>query len=595
VSALLFFSPKRLKGIYSEYCIYSLLYPQWLLTNPTTMQAPCLTATRVARFAAQQCRRIQARQFTNSTKTINSRPLRLSGPSISFSLAGAGLFAAGVAFCSPSSRAEDDSLIHRNRDFRDSTLPRFRISDIRKHHGKSSTPWVTHDDKVYNITDWVAAHPGGDVILEAAGGSIDQYWDIFTIHKTAYIYEILEQYKIGFIHADDLVNGKPAVEEIEDPFQNDPQRSSRLRTITAKPCNAETSTEDLSSSSITPNEVFYVRNHMWVPKIEEQQFTLEVELLDGTTTQYTMQDLREKFKPIKVSATLQCAGNRRSDMTAHAHQTNGLQWNVGAISTAVWEGVRLSDVLKDAGFQVETAMQDDTEAKHIQFSGSEAYGASIPIDSALNPYGDVILAHTMNGEPLPRDHGFPLRAIVPGHVAARSVKWLKRITVSDEESHTQWQRRDYKSFGPNERNPDWEKASSIQEMPITSAITSAKVEDQKMMLEGYAYSGGGRKIIRVDISTDNENTWDQAVLLKDDMLSLGRKSWAWTKWRYESPFIGSDKQGKTCSTVVVKATDEAYNSQPESHKSIYNARGNLANAWHRLKVCSDCKASRPDL
>ncbi|KAF4637538.1 hypothetical protein G7Y89_g535 [Cudoniella acicularis] len=553
------------------------------------MQAPRYTATRVIRLAAQQRSRVQVRRFAKFATPIKSRPLRLSGPSIAFVLAGASVLAAGVSFCS-SLRADDGSLSHRDRDLRDPTLPRFRLSDIRKHHGKSGSPWVTRGDKVYNITDWVAAHPGGEVILEAAGGSIDPYWDIFTIHKTAHIYEILEQYRIGFVHSDDLVDGKPVVQEIEDPFQHDPLRSSRLRTITAKPCNAETSTDDLSNNSITPNELFYVRNHMWVPKIEEQKFTLEVELLDGTTTQYTMQDLRDKFKPIKVSATLQCAGNRRNDMTMHAQQTNGLQWKVGAISTAVWEGVRLSDVLIDAGFPVQQAMQGHTEANHIQFSGSEAYGASIPIESALNPYGDVMLAHTMNGEPLPRDHGFPLRAIVPGHVAARSVKWLKRITVSDEESHAQWQRRDYKSFGPNETHPDWDKASSIQEMPITSAITNAKVEDQKMLLEGYAYSGGGRKIVRVDVSTDNGDTWDQAALLDDEMLSLGRKSWTWTRWRYKSTFNVArlDKQDTACSMVVVKATDEAYNSQPESHKSIYNARGNLANAWHRLKVCSDC-------
>lgn len=157
---------------------------------------------------------------------------------------------------------------------------------------------------------------------------------------------------------------------------------------------------------------------------------------------------------------------------------------------------------------------------------------------------------------------------MPGHVAARSVKWLKRITVSEEESHAQWQRRDYKSFGPNETNPDWDKAPSIQEMPITSAITNAKVDDQKIHVEGYAYSGGGRKITRVDVSTDNGDTWDQADLLDDEMLSSGRKTWTWNRWRLKSTFnvAGSGKQETTCSIVVVKATDESYNSQPESQK-----------------------------
>jgi sulfite oxidase len=556
------------------------------------MKAPPYTVTRVIRLVARQHGRAHNRsvssRFRESKTPSRSGLLRRSGPSLAFALAGASVLAAGVSFCSLQFEANDASLPYQ--DQRDPTLPRFRLSDIRKHDGQSGSPWVTRGDKVYDITDWVAAHPGGDVILQAAGGSIDQYWDIFTIHKTLYIYEILVQYKIGFVDVKDLVDGKPAVQDIEDPFSQDPTRDSRLRIITAKPCNAETPADALSSSYITPNELFYVRNHMWVPNVEEKDFTLEVELLDGTSAQYTMQDLRGKFKSMKVSATLQCSGNRRSDMTMHAQQTNGLQWKVGAISTAVWEGARLSDVLADAGFPVQQAIQGNTEAKHIQFSGSEAYGASIPVDSALNPYGDVILAYAMNGEPLPRDHGFPLRAIVPGYVAARSVKWLKRITVSDEESHSQWQRRDYKSFGPNERDPDWEKASAIQEMPITSAITKAIVDEGKAMLEGYAYSGGGRKVLRVDVSTDGGQTWDQAVLLNDEKSLVGRKSWAWTRWRYERPFKvpRSEEKDKSCFTVVVKATDEAYNSQPESHKSIYNVRGNLANAWHQLKVCSNC-------
>jgi sulfite oxidase len=194
----------------------------------------------------------------------------------------------------------------------------------------------------------------------------------------------------------------------------------------------------------------------------------------------------------------------------------------------------------------------------------------------------------MNGKPLPRDHGFPLRAVVPGHVAARSVKWLSRITISDEESQSQWQRKDYKCFGPNERTPDWDKAPAIQEMPITSAITAVKLESGKATVQGYAYSGGGRQIVRVDISLDNGKTWDQAELLDDN--PSGRKSWAWRRWRYKGRILLTEqgKNNKKCSTLLVKATDEAYNSQPESHKGIYNVRGNLANAWHRLKVCSEC-------
>lgn len=94
-------------------------------------------------------------------------------------------------------------------DDRDPNLPRFRMSEIRKHDGKSERPWVTHGDKVYDITDWIPAHPGGPVILRAAGGAIESYWNIFAIHKNQYVYDILNQYLIGYIDQADLVDGKP--------------------------------------------------------------------------------------------------------------------------------------------------------------------------------------------------------------------------------------------------------------------------------------------------------------------------------------------------------------------------------------------------
>ncbi|KAL0468518.1 sulfite oxidase [Neurospora intermedia] len=585
--------------------------------------------------------------------------------------------------------------------------PRFRLSEIRSQHSSTSnTPWVTYADKVYDITSWVGAHPGGDVILRAAGGPIEPYWDIVTIHKTSpYVRDILEQYFIGYIHVDDLdpVTKRPKMDKIEDPFENDPERDERLVTHTAKPRNAETPSDLVGADFRTDENVFYVRHHMWVPVVDdapEEKHVLSVELPDGETRGYTLKELKERFRRHKVTATLQCSGNRRNDMTRHAGKTNGLQWGVGAISNAEWEGVLLRDVLKDAGLKVAdpstaTAVpvqpssspssnsdgDDDIPSQkdlHVQFSALEAYGASIPLSKALDPTGDVLLAFGMNGRALPRDHGSPLRAIVPGHVAARSVKWLNKIVVSDEESPSQWQRRDYKSFGPNEgANPDWERARSIQEMPVTSAITGVwvgsdclkgkykyKSDDNKqkettvdlagvdglkvgcsrtstatntpspsetnpkipITMQGYAYSGGGRAIARVDVSLDNGRTWDQAELIDDcnnnpaTTPCYGNKTWTWKRWKYSShlspPASSSsvvpnsnpntttttntsqggsikDDKDQNCTTLIVKAIDEAYNTQPESHAGIYNVRGNLATAWHRVRICPEC-VSCPD-
>ncbi|KAH0489401.1 hypothetical protein TgHK011_009833 [Trichoderma gracile] len=602
----------------------------------------------------------QSRPFTRPTatrcspeaaKAKASNPQQLSPRAIAL-LASIGLasFAYALYRTPPAAfdaaavlQSEDDgysqAAVH---DDRDPNLPRFRMSEIRKHDAKSPHPWVTYGDKVYDITEWIAAHPGGPVILRAAGGSIEPYWNIFTIHKNQYVYDILNQYLIGYVHQADLVNGKPAQETIEDPFADDPVRHPDLIMRTQKPCNAETPEPALSAQYITPNELFYVRNHMWVPKVspdEAEAHVLTVELPDGTTKEYTLRDIKTKFAKKKVTAVLQCSGNRRSHMSkGSGRPTNGLQWEAGAISNATWEGVLLADILADAGFDAATVRDGTSEAQHVQFSGMEAYGSSIPIRKAVDPQGDVLLAYGMNGQPLPRDHGYPLRSIVPGHVAARSVKWLNHITLSDEESPSQWQRKDYKCFGPNQTKVDWESAPAIQELPVQSAITGVKLGDWKassdstssdspakeVALNGYAYSGGGRSVIRVDVSLDDGKTWSQADLLPDEASKFDGKAWTWKRWTYNGavPLAafktpedtavsrnsdedrntirrgtarrsanegGQDsKGGRKCTTVAIKATDEAYNTQPESHAATWNFRGNLATAWHRVQVCTDC-------
>jgi sulfite oxidase len=595
-----------------------------------SVRSPASFAVKLARLATPSRIFIRARPvwqiacnratYASNTKTgnphSNSNPRQSSQPQRqaprTVTLLAAGGFVSllfGLSLPSETTVLEEETDTNgpsSSQDDRDPKLPRFRLSEVRKHDAKSGSPWVTHEDKVYDITDWVGAHPGGDVILRAAGGSIDPYWNIFTIHKSPYVLEILDQYKIGFIDIADLVDGKPGAEAIEDPFADDPTRDPRLLTLTAKPRNAEPPASELTETFLTPNELFYVRNHMWVPVVEpnSQDHCLTIELLDGTVKSYSISDLRERFKSHKVTVALQCSGNRRADMTKYAAKTNGLQWKVGAISCAEWEGVKLADVLADAGFPVYEALSGNNEAKHVQFGGMEAYGASIPLLTAIDPRGDVLLAYGMNGKPLPRDHGFPLRAIVPGHVAARSVKWLSHISLSDEESSSQWQRRDYKCFGPNVgASPDWDSAPAIQEMPITSAITKVQLEEptntekangtpqSRAEIHGYAYSGGGREIVRVDISTDGGKTWDQAKLLSDYKTGQdGRKTWAWKRWVYKGavPLTEPGEGTKKCTTLMVKATDEAYNSQPESYNAIYNVRGNLSTAWHKMQVCAEC-------
>jgi hypothetical protein len=112
------------------------------------------------------------------------------------------------------------------------------------------------------------------------------------------------------------------------------------------------------------------------------------------------------------------------------------------------------------------------------------------------------------------------------------------------------------------------------------------------IIRGYAYSGGGREIIRVDISLDHGKTWDQAELIDDcaNGACKGQRSWTWKRWRYAT--ILADEGDLKCISVTVKATDDAYNTQPGDYKGIYNFRGNLANAWHRTRLCVSAKDLR---
>lgn len=512
------------------------------------------------------------------------KPLKTSSLVTKSACASAAILAGTIAFClinAPIAHAEVPISHTPGRR-------KIRLAEVQKHGRDAVTKWVTRGARVYDITDWIPGHPGGEVILRAVGGPVDQYWSIFTVHMKQEVYDILESYYIGDIDPGDLVDGQVPVEDIHDPFENDPRRDTRLHVHTSRPCNAETPTEGLGAF-VTPNDIFYVRNHMWVPSTSESDHKIVVELPNGEEKEYSIKDLKDNFESTTVTATLQCSGNRRKNMTQESRSTKGLQWNVGGISTSEWTGVRLRDVLADAGFPVD---EYPDEVRHAQFMGAEAYGASIPIDKAVDRRGDVLLAYEMNGKPLPPDHGYPLRVLVPGTVAARSVKWVNRIILSEDESSSQWQQRDYKCFGPNVGgNPDWSTAPAIQEMPVQSAITSLRdlsphsqadrkylrlygLEEDSVAVEGYSFSGGGRRIVRVDVSADNGRTWHQAELLPDK--GKGAKAWAWTRWRWVIP---RQQAGRW---FVVKAVDEAYNTQPSDYESNYNFRGHLTSSWHRV-------------
>lgn len=219
---------------------------------------------------------------------------------------------------------------------------------------------------------------------------------------------------------------------------------------------------------------------------------------------------------------------------------------------------------------------------------STHYAASIPLARAMDPRGDVILVYEMNGQPLSRDHGFPVRVICPGIVGARNVKWLSRIAVSDSESDSHWQQNDYKGFSPSTDwdTVDFKKSPAIQNMPVTSAIcypeqkTNVKVDANGFIeVKGYAWSGGGNNIVRVDLTLDKGKNWHVAELMQDDV-NLNGRHWSWTLWTAKLPVPKNANEVEIWS----KAVDSNYNVQPETFENTWNLRGVLSSAYHRIKV-----------
>ncbi|KAJ8735925.1 hypothetical protein PYW07_007545 [Mythimna separata] len=462
-------------------------------------------------------------------------------------------------------------------------LPTFRAEEVSKHDNEKSF-WVTYKNGVYDVTAFLPSHPGGDQILNAGGLSIEPFWNVYGMHKTEEVYALLESYRIGNLHEDDVVDHSD-----EEMWVKEPSRDRRLVVKTARPFNAETPAKLQVAYFDTPNELFYVRQHMPVPELDQSSHRVKVIVKDGgvTSKEFSLQDL-SRFPKGTVRAALMCAGNRRSEMNEQVKPVKGISWQGGAISSAVWEGVYLRDVLVHCGVDTH-----NTAGKHVIFTGADIdatgqnFSTSIPLDQALNPNSRIVLATSMNGRPLPPDHGYPLRVVVPGAPAVRSVKWLESITVSHEESPSHWHQKDYRSFNASKtwETADFASAPPIYSLPVTSAICdpvngdTVTVKNGIVEIRGYAYSGGGAKILRVDISPDCGNTWIQAEEMQSDD-APPQQHYGWTLWTARIPV----KRGQKELKLWAKATDSNFNTQPETFHDIWNIRGVLSNAYHKIKV-----------
>ncbi|HIF20957.1 MAG TPA: oxidoreductase [Gemmatimonadetes bacterium] len=325
------------------------------------------------------------------------------------------------------------------------------------------------------------------------------------------------------------------------------------------PTNLETRLE-LLDGVITPNELFFVRNHAPTPRIDASEYRLRVEgdAVDEAI-ELSMNDLRA-LPSQSVVAYLECGGNWRGLWeSVVGRAASGGQWGTGGISCAEWSGPTLASVLGLAGVR--------SNAVDVDLIGLDDgdFSRPMPIERALDP--TTILAHTMNGVDLPPDHGFPIRGVVPGWVGSSSVKWLGRIVVT---SGKVWSRNNLTSYVLV--GDDWpaDEYAPADGGPITTGVVKsalalprpAELQPGSNSLSGFAYSPNG-PVQRVEWSADAGVTW-QAARILDPVLPH-----AWQRFQFEwNAPPGSH-------TLLTRATDAAGQSQPD--EIAYNSKGYLLN------------------
>ena len=325
--------------------------------------------------------------------------------------------------------------------------------------------------------------------------------------------------------------------------------------------NLETRLEDLHSL-ITPNELFFVRNHAPTPRIDVGSYALTVGGPGAEReVRLSLDDLRALPTQTQISY-IECAGNWRGFFQSVTGRTaSGSQWGTGAIGCAEWSGPRLADVLALAGIGA-----DAVDVNVIGLDEAE-WARPMPLDKALDP--NTILALTMNGVPLPPDHGFPVRVVVPGWVGSSSVKWVGRIEIATEKVWVRANTSSYVLVGD-----EWpaDRYAPADGAPISTGMVKSALALQRpaqlaagpQRLRGFAYSPRG-PVEGVEWGVDDGGGWAPARLIgASAALPL-----AWCRFEFEwNATPGSH-------VLRTRATDAAGDTQPL--EGVYNAKGYLLN------------------
>ena len=358
-----------------------------------------------------------------------------------------------------------------------------------------------------------------------------------------------------------------------------PGKSDKLVVIGERPLVAETP-EHLLDDATTPIDKFYIRNNGQIPEQAKEpdkwKFTIDGEV--NKKLEFTLGELKSKFKAQTRRMVLECGGNGRSFFSPPAR---GNQWTNGGAGCAEWTGVQLADVLKMAGVKP-SGIYTAHYAADLHLSGDASkptLSRGVRMAKAMDPNSMIVWA--MNGQPLPNIHGGPVRLIYPGWAGSASQKWLTRIWIRDKEHDgpgmggTSY-RLTIKPMVPGDK-ADPKNFKILESMPVRSVITNPAngtklaAGTREIKLRGASWAGD-LTVKQVDVSTDFGATWTRTKLEKP------KNKYDWQRWT-AAVKLPSDGYYE----IWTRATDSKGAMQPHM-APFWNPSGYGGNPMHRVAV-----------
>ena len=321
---------------------------------------------------------------------------------------------------------------------------------------------------------------------------------------------------------------------------------------------------------VTPIGLHYLLTHYDIPDVDAGAWRLELDGLVERSLSLSLDDLRAR-PAVELAVTMECAGNGRAQVSPHVASQ---PWLLEAVGTARWRGVPVAALLEEAGIpDAATDVLFTGLDRGVEGGEEQVYARSVPLAELLA--GDALLAYDVNGVPVPPQHGFPLRLVVPGWYGMTNVKWLSQVTVLDAPFDGYQMRRVYRL-----RFEDEEEGEPVSRMAprslmvppgIPEFLTRSRVLDAGTHeLRGRAWSGQG-EVVSVDVSADDGRTWAPAELGNG---SLGR--WAWRSWRFSWDAEPGEHE------LCCRARDAVGNEQPL--EPPWNVGGYMNNSVQRISV-----------